>query len=446
MADPLRVLVLEDELSLSGLLVETLDTAGFEATAATTVAAARETLARVEVDVVLLDLNLPDGSGLDILRLVRDEALPTEAIVLTGDSAIQSAIGAMKLGAYDYLVKPPRVEEIEALTAKAGEKARLRGENASLRVRLERHQPVEGLVTQDPAMRSLLETMRRTAASGLPILVQGESGTGKELVARAIHRGSAQATHPFVAVNCAAVPENLIESELFGHEKGAFTGAVDRKPGLFEVAGAGTIFLDEVGEMAFPVQAKLLRAIESREFFRVGGTRTVRLGARVVSAVNRDLLGEVEGGRFRQDLYFRLAGVVLTVPPLRDRPGDIGVLAHHFLSATGSRKALAPETRAALDSYSWPGNVRELRMVMERAAILANSDRILPADLRLAGPRPSGATGGAMRTDLTLAEMERTYIKAVLDRFDGHRGKAARALGIDPKTLYNKLGPEKRRG
>ena len=444
MADPLRVLVLEDELALSELLCETLREAGFEATAATTVAAARETLARVEVDVLLLDISLPDGSGLQVLQQVRDEGLPTEAIVLTGDSAVSTAIGAMKLGAYDYLLKPPRTEEIEALTAKAGEKARLRHENAALRARLERQQPVVGLITEDPVMKSLLDTLLRTAASELPILVQGESGTGKELVARAIHRGSSQSTHPFVAVNCAAVPENLIESELFGHEKGAFTGAQDRKPGLFEVAGSGTVFLDEVGEMGLGVQAKLLRAIESREFFRVGGTRTVRFHARVVSAVNRDLLAEVEKGRFRQDLYYRLAGVVLSVPPLRERPVDIAVLAHHFLAATGSRKLISAETRAALEAYPWPGNVRELRMVMERAALLSNGDTIHPPDLRLAGARPAPGNSG-IRTDLTLDEMERVYIKAVLERFEGHRGKAARALGIDPKTLYNKLGPERPR-
>ncbi|HSB61215.1 MAG TPA: sigma-54 dependent transcriptional regulator [Vicinamibacteria bacterium] len=443
MADPLRVLVVEDEADLSEVLCETLRSAGLEATAATTVAAARDTLARVEVDVVLLDITLPDGSGLQVLQQVHDEGLPTEAIVLTGDAAVTTAIGAMKLGAYDYLIKPPRTEEIEALTVKAGEKARLRGENAALRARLERQQPVVGLITQDEAMNSLVETVLRAAASGLPLLVQGESGTGKELVARAIHRGSPAASQPFVAVNCAAVPENLIESELFGHEKGAFTGAIDRKPGLFEVAGPGTVFLDEVAEMGLGVQAKLLRAIESREFFRVGGTRIVRFHARVVSAVNRDLLAEVEAGRFRQDLYYRLAGVVLNVPPLRERRGDVAVLAHHFLAAAGSRKLIAPETRAALEAYPWPGNVRELRMVMERAAILSNGDTIVPADLRLAGSRPAAAP--AMRTDLTLAEMERAYIKAVLDRCQGHRGKAARALGIDPKTLYNKLGPERPR-
>jgi DNA-binding NtrC family response regulator len=442
-SEALRVLVVEDEQALSQLLCETLALAGFETVAAGTVAAAREVLARAEVDVILLDMSLPDGSGLQVLKLVRDEDLPTEAIVLTGDPAVSTAIGAMKLGAYDYLMKPPNTEEIEALTVKAGEKARLRRENAALRVRLERQQPVEGFVTQDPAMKSVLDTVLRAAASDLPLVIQGESGTGKELVARAIHRGSPQATQPFVAVNCAAMPENLVESELFGHEKGAFTGAMDRKPGLFEVAGTGTVFLDEIGEMAFALQAKLLRALESREFFRVGGTRPVRFLARVVSAVNRDLLTEVEAGRFRQDLYYRLAGVVISVPPLRDRPRDVALLAHHFLSTAGSKKLISAETRSALEAYSWPGNVRELRMVMGRAAILSNAETITPADLHLGGPRPASTT--AWRTDLTLAEMEQSYIKAVLEHHQGRRAKAARALGIDPKTLYNKLGPEKPR-
>ena len=247
-------------------------------------------------------------------------------------------------------------------------------------------------------------------------------------------------------MNCAAVPENLIESELFGHEKGAFTGAVDRKPGLFEVAGSGVVFLDEIGEVALPFQAKLLRALENREFFRVGGTRAVRWHARLVASSNRDLLAEVDEGSFRQDLYFRLAGVTLTVPPLRERRGDIRLLAHHFLKASGSRKTISPDALSALEGYSWPGNVRELRTVMERAAILSSGDAIQPADLRLIGARHQKTGSPAWRLDLTLVELERQHIKAVLEHYQGHRGKAARALGIDPKTLYNKLGPEKPRG
>ncbi len=415
-AEPLRVLVVEDEENLSQLLCEVLAQAGFETVPAPTIAAARKELARIEPDVILLDMNLPDGRGLEVLRQVREESLPTEVIVLTGDTALSTAVGAMKLGAYDYLSKPPRPEELEALALKAGEKARLLRENAVLHRRLEREPAVPGLITDDPGLKSQLAVLLRAASSELPILIQGESGTGKELIARAVHKSSPRSPFPFVAVNCAAVPENLVESELFGHEKGAFTGASDRKPGLFEVAGSGVVFLDEIGEIATSVQAKLLRALETREFFRVGGTRVIRSQARVVAASNRDLLAEAEAGRFRQDLYFRLAGVVLTVPPLRDRP---------------------------LDAYSWPGNVRELRMVMERTAILAAGDAILPTDLRLGGPRPRAE--GPWRIDMTLAELEDAHIRAVLEHNKGRRAKAARALGIDPKTLYNKLGPEKAR-
>ena len=444
MGESLRVLVVEDEQALSEFLCELLSEAGFETLTAPTIAGAREHLARTELDVVLLDMSLPDGSGLDILRQVRDEGLPTEVIVQTGDSTVGTAIGAMKAGAYDYLLKPPRTEELEALVLKAGEKARLRRENAALRTRLERDQPALGVITEDAAMKSLLSVLLKAAASELPILIQGESGTGKELIARAVHNNSPRAGAPFVAVNCAAVPENLIESELFGHEKGAFTGAADRKPGLFEVAGSGVVFLDEIGDIANSFQAKLLRALENREFFRVGGTRAVRWQARLVASSNRDLLSDVDTGRFRQDLYFRLAGVVLTAPPLRERRGDVRLLAHHFLAAAGSRKTISAEALAALESYAWPGNVRELRMVMERAAILSAGDTIQPADLRLLGPRPQA--GQAWKIDLTLSELESQHIKAVLDHYQGHRGKAARALGIDPKTLYNKLGPEKTRG
>jgi DNA-binding NtrC family response regulator len=440
-------LVVEDEQSLSDFLCELLAGAGVETLTARTIAAAREHLAQKELDVVLLDMSLPDGSGLDVLRRVRDEDLPTEVIVQTGDGTVGTAIGAMKLGAYDYLLKPHRTEEIEALVLKAGEKARLRRENAALRARLEREQPSLGMLTDDAAMTSLLGVLMKAAASELPILIQGESGTGKELIARAVHSQSPRSASPFVAVNCAAVPENLIESELFGHEKGAFTGAVDRKPGLFEVAGSGVVFLDEIGEVALPFQAKLLRALENREFFRVGGTRAVRWHARLVASSNRDLLAEVDEGSFRQDLYFRLAGVTLTVPPLRERRGDIRLLAHHFLKASGSRKTISPDALSALEGYSWPGNVRELRTVMERAAILSSGDAIQPADLRLIGARPQKTgSAAAWRLDLTLVELERQHIKAVLEHYQGHRGKAARALGIDPKTLYNKLGPEKPRG
>jgi DNA-binding NtrC family response regulator len=437
-ASPVRVLVLEDDEALSEILCDELRDNGYETIAATTVAAARLRLSEREFDVALLDLILPDGKGIEILKKISDEDLPTECIVLTGYAEVASAIAAMKLGAYDYLTKPAQMEELEVVVQRAAEKARLRGENAALQLRVKRQEPLHGLITEDPGMRRLLEMLDRTTDSELPILIQGESGTGKELIARAVHERSPRSGHPFVAVNCAAVPENIIESELFGHERGAFTGAVDRKPGLFEVARQGVLFLDEIGDVSPAVQVRLLRVLESKEFFRVGGTRIIQTDVRVVSATNKDLQVEIEAERFREDLFFRLNGVTLSLPALRDRPGDVALLARHFLDLAGSGKMLSAKAVEALERYSWPGNVRELQMVVQRAILLSAKQTLEPEDLPLQAPRRRHR----MRTDLTLAELELEYIRSVLDRFGGHRAKAARALGIDPKTLYNKLGPD----
>jgi two-component system response regulator AtoC len=440
-----RILVLEDDKALSEILCDELRARGHMAVAAETVAEGLEHLKQSEFEVALLDLMLPDGSGIDVLQRMADEELGVEAIVLTGFATVDTAIKAMKLGAYDYVTKPARMEELELLVAKAAEKSRLRRENATLRRRLERQDAADGLVTDDSSMKDLLATLERVAPSDLPVLIQGESGTGKELVARALHRLSPRATQPFVAINCGAVPENLLESELFGHEKGAFTGAVIRKPGLFEAADKGVLFLDEVGEIAGSVQVKLLRALETKEFFRVGSTRPVRSDVRLVSATNKNVKAEMQEGRFREDLYYRLNGVTLKLPPLRERKGDVPLLARHFLDRFAPGKKLTSKALETLQTYAWPGNVRELQMVIQRAAILSNKDALdegdLPLDLRDAG----GWKSAAVRTGLSLAEMEKEYIETVLRQNEGHRGKTARALGIDPKTLYNKLGPERPR-
>jgi len=438
--DGVRILVVEDDEALSEILCDELRDKGHLVVAAATISEGLEQLEQAEFDVALLDMKLPDGSGIDILRQISNEDLPTEVIVLTGYAEISTAIEAMKLGAYDYLSKPARMEEIEVLVGKAAEKARLRFDNAALRRRLQRQEPVRGLITDDPGMKRLLATLDRAAPSDLPVLIQGESGTGKEVIARAVHRRSPRSSFPFVAINCAAVTESIIESELFGHERGAFTGASERKLGLFEAAGRGVMFLDEVGETSPAIQAKLLRVLETKEFFRVGGTRVVRADVRVVSATNKDLREETEEGRFREDLYFRLTGVTLTLPPLRERRDDIPLLARHFLDRAASQKMLSEKAVAALQGYAWPGNVRELLMVIQRAALLCPGQNIRPEDLSLEG-RPRRRSGG-MRTDLTLEEMEREYIKTVLDKHAGHRGKTARALGVDPKTLYNRLRSE----
>jgi two-component system response regulator HydG len=282
------------------------------------------------------------------------------------------------------------------------------------------------------------------APSDIPVLIQGESGTGKELIARAVHKTSPRSAFPFVAINCGAVQENLLESELFGHEKGAFTGALVRKPGLFEVADRGVLFLDEIGEIAAPVQVKLLRAIETKEFFRVGATRPVHSDVRVVSASNKDLKAEMQAGRFREDLYYRLNGVTLKLPPLRERREDIPLLAMHFIDRFAPARKLTPRALEILRGYAWPGNVRELQMVIQRAALLSPEETIDADDLPL-DVRDQNWKAAAVRTGLTLADMEREYIATVLRQNDGHRGRTARALGIDPKTLYNKLGPERPR-
>jgi two-component system response regulator AtoC len=433
-----RVLVLEDDKALSEVVCEELRARGCHTVPAHTVADGFEQLKQWEFDVALVDLILPDGSGIELLKYIAEEGLPTESIVLTGYAAVSTAIEAMKLGAYDYLTKPARMEELEVRVAKAAEKARLRRENLSLRERLKRQDPAQGLVTEDPAMKEVLATVGRVAPSDIPVLIQGESGTGKELIARAIHEKSPRAGLPFLAINCAAVPESLLESELFGHEKGSFTGAVARKPGLFELADRGVLLLDEVGEAPLSVQVKLLRVLETKEFLRVGGTRPVRSDVRIVSATNRNLKVEMQEGRFREDLYYRLNGVTLLLPALRDRREDIPLLARHFVDRFASKKKLSTKTLELLKTYSWPGNVRELSMAIQRAVVLSAAETIEPDDLPLDVRTPDWKAP-AVRTELTLAEMEREYIATVLEQHQGHRGKTAKALGIDPKTLYNKL-------
>jgi DNA-binding NtrC family response regulator len=433
----LRVLIVEDDEALREILSEELSNRGYEVAAAESVAAGIERVGADDFDVAVLDLMLPDGSGMDVLKHITEDGLTTEAIILTGYATVATAIEAMKLGAYDYLTKPTPMEELNVLVEKAGEKARLRRENAALKIQVERLRPISGIVTQAPEMQALLDLVERVAAADIPVLIQGETGTGKELIARAIHARSPRAAHAFVAINCSAVSENLLESELFGHERGAFTGAVERKPGLLEVADRGVFFLDEVGDVSPSVQVKLLRALETGEFLRVGGTRPVRSDVRVVSATHKDLRRAARDGEYREDLYHRLNGVTIELPPLRDRKGDITVLASHFLGQySGGKKSFTPRCLEVLESYSWPGNVRELRMVVQRAAILAKQDSIDPKDLLLElwDWHHKGSWKG-----LTLAEVEYQYITQVLAQHQGHRGKAASTLGIDPKTLYNKL-------
>jgi DNA-binding NtrC family response regulator len=345
----------------------------------------------------------------------------------------------MKLGAYDYLTKPTKIEELEVVVRKAAEKGQLLRDNVALRSRLPGAEPFGGILTRTPRMHEVLRMIERVAPTDSSVLILGESGTGKELVARAIHERSQRATRPFVPIHCGALPREIFESELFGHEKGAFTGAVGAKPGLLELADGGTLFLDEIGETEPDSQVKLLRVLETGIFFRVGGTRPRRVDVRLVAATNRDLAEAMKQAEFRQDLYYRINTITIQLPPLRERQEDVALLARHFVenNAAYGVKRLGASALAALEGYSWPGNVRELLHAIERAVILSKGEEIqvedLPPEVAGSSPNPAGPTGGSLET------MERQHIVATLRQVAGHRGKAAALLAIDPKTLYRKI-------
>jgi DNA-binding NtrC family response regulator len=434
---PIRVLVADDEKNLRELLVRELGRKGHAVSGVADGRAALEHLRDEVPDVLLLDMRMPHVEGIDVLRELQELPEAPQVIVMTGFQEVSTAVEAMKLGAYDYLTKPARIEELDILIRKAAEKGRLVRQNVVMRAQLE-EPGYQGIITGSPRMDEVLRLIDRVAPTDSSVLVLGESGTGKELVARAIHDRSPRAQQAFVPIHCGALAREVLESELFGHEKGAFTGAVATKPGLIELADGGTLFLDEIGEMEPESQVKLLRVLESRAFFRVGGTRRRTVDMRLVAATNRDLAEAIRGGHFRQDLFYRINTITITLPPLRERREDIRRLAEHFLeqNATYGRKRLADPAMDALERYGWPGNVRELQHAVQRAVILAQGDVVqladLPEDIR-GGPGPSAPPGGS------LEEMERQHIIAVLRQVGGHRAKAATMLGIDPKTLYRKI-------
>ena len=439
MTSPIRVLVADDERNLRELLVRELSRKGHAVEGVGDGEAALERLRDDPPDVLILDMRMPRLEGIDVLRRLAEQPEAPQVIVTTGFQEVSSAVEAMKLGAYDYLTKPARIEELDILVRKAAEKGRLIRQNVVLRDRLDPPAPAGGIITASAKMEEVLRLIDRVAPTDSTVLVLGESGTGKELVARAIHDRSPRASQAFVAIHCGALPREVLESELFGHEKGAFTGAVNAKPGLIELADGGTLLLDEIGEMEPESQVKLLRVLETRSFFRVGGTRSRTVDMRLVVATNRDLAEAIRQGQFRQDLFYRINTISVTLPPLRDRREDVRVLAEHFLeqNAHYGRKRLAPETLARLEAYDWPGNVRELQHVIQRGAILGAGEVLQPADLppeiQHGDPVPSAPAAGSLES------MERQHIVATLKQVGGHRGKAAALLGIDPKTLYRKL-------
>ena len=457
-----RLLVAEDEHNLRLVIQKELQRLGYRVEVAPDGEAALRRLEESNVDVLLADINMPRMDGMELLRRVHERPNPPEVIMLTGQATIETAIEAMKLGAYHYLTKPYRITELDALVKQAAEKRRLRVDNQRLREQLARQSAMPEIVSVSDAMREAIRLVERVAPSDASVLITGESGTGKELIAHAIHRLSSRADSSFIDLNCAAFQESLLESELFGYEAGAFSGAKGRKLGLIELADGGTLFLDEVTELPTQLQAKLLRAIETRTFFRVGGVRKVEVNVRIVAATNRNLDTVVSEGTFRSDLLYRVNGFQISLTPLRERPEDIEPLARYLLQQLcgASPPELMPEALQALQAYSWPGNVRQLRNCLERAVLLSNNGRITPEELPPEIARPvaqafvpaaiSTSTGGAAAdvnapaaygnsSPASLREVERQQILAALEQTGWHRGKTAEILGISPSTLYRRL-------
>jgi DNA-binding NtrC family response regulator len=441
------VLVVDDDAAFRRVLAGELERAGYDVTAA---ASGQEAIARaheLEPHLVLLDLRLPDIGGLEVLRTVRDRCPASDVIVLTGHGSIDTAIESIRMGAFDYVAKPCPLDELEVRMQRALERQSLRTRASLLERGLTPPDLSSSFVGESAEFRRLLDLVNRVAPSESTILITGETGAGKEMVAKLIHGRSARRHRPFVVVECAALQESLLQSELFGHERGAFTGADRAKPGLFEVAHGGTIFLDEIGEISQSTQVKLLRVLDTSTFRHVGGTQEIRVDVRVLAATNRDLGAMVAQGLFRQDLYYRLGTITVSVPALRDRRGDIDVLVEHFVAVLNGRydvhKRIAASTLDLLRRHDWPGNVRELLHAIEAATIVCGGDEILPEHLPAAlrdgtmRPKPVGDRAGSPL--LTLQELERSHIARALAESGGHRGNAAKMLGISERNLYRKL-------
>jgi DNA-binding NtrC family response regulator len=436
---PLRLLLVDDDEALRDMLARRFTREG---AAVTTAESGEEALAKVEraaIDVALFDLHLPGMSGLDLLAKFKEQQPDAEVLMLTAHGSIDTAIEAVRRGAYDYLSKPFQFNDLEVHVQKANEKVQLARRQRQWVEQLRYESPRYRLVGSGTAMQRVVALIEKVAPTEATVLVRGPSGTGKELVARAIHHNSARRDRPLVTINCAALQETLLESELFGHEKGAFTGAVAPKTGLFEVAEGGTLFIDEVAEMTPALQAKLLRVLEDGRFRRVGGTQEIQANVRVVAATNKPLEDEQKAGRFREDLYYRLNVVTVTLPPLRERRQDIPDLVRHFLTTRQVGPVpynIAPEALDALRRYDWPGNVRELANVLERAQILAEDHLIttddLPETVLTAAPA-AAVPGGDPRY---LSEVERAHVEAVLKQEKGNKAQAAKVLGVSRRALY----------
>jgi DNA-binding NtrC family response regulator len=455
-----KIMILEDDPFVRKVLEQQLRMRRYDVSTAGTLAEAEELVARDNFDLAFMDVGLPDGEGTDLLRKLQPRAVKPLVVVITGHGSIESAVSCMRDGAFDYIIKPFSANQIEVALRKAEELTQLIKLNRFLS---HDESPESGyeLLGRSAAMEDLRQLIRKVARTQATVLIQGESGTGKELVARAIYRESPRANSPFIKVNCAAIPENLIESEFFGHEKGAFTGALSKREGRFELAHGGTILLDEVSEISPQVQAKLLRVLQERELERVGGNRTIKVDVRVLATTNRNLEQSIDRKEFRQDLYFRLNVVPILVPPLRERLEDVPFLAGQFLKRFarkhGVRVAgIGDSCQRALQNHSWPGNVRELQNVIERAVILCSEGEELQVEhLGFASPAislppalitfaastvlPAGEAPASGHEIISLAELEKQHILKTLDHCDSNRTHAARKLGISIRTLRNKL-------
>jgi len=439
------ILVAEDDPSTRESLGRAMTRAGYRSLTAADGAEALVILRKESVDVLLTDLKMPGVDGMTLLDRARVDFPETVVIILTAFATVDLAVEAMKKGAYDFLTKPVHLDKLELLLRHALDARRLADENRELKLRLRETSGLKDLLGRSAAMQRLRDSIQQVAATDAAVLILGESGTGKELVAHAIHYGGRRAERPLVKVSCAALPEGLLESELFGHERGAFTGARERRKGRFELAHGGTLFLDEVGDLSAGTQAKLLRVLQEQEFERVGGTETVRVDVRLIAATNRDLEGLVAEGSFREDLYYRLNVVPIRVPPLKERVEDVPVLVAHFLRAFGDRwgkpvPEVTPEALALLCRHAWPGNVRQLQHVVESILVFSKGDPIRIRDLppAIRGDE-QGADSDERSAGASLRDLERQAIARTLVATNGNRRKAAEILGIGLKTLYRKI-------
>lgn len=452
MDDAIKILVIDDDDSGREALTMLLQSVGYEVTSAATGESALDLIDREQYQVIVSDLFLPDKSGLDILQNVQKVSPATEVIVVTGHASAQTAVRAMKEGAFDYITKPIDFDELKIVVFKALEKQKLLSENMYLRRQLQGRFEFSNIIGSSPAMNLLFERMNRIVKTDSAVLVSGESGTGKELVAKALHYNGTRKERPFVAVNCSAIPEALLESELFGHVRGAFTGAIKDKQGKFEAANHGTIFLDEIGTLPLHLQAKLLRVLQEHEVERVGSNKTVKLHVRVISATNADLENMVKRGEFREDLYYRLNVIPLHLPPLRERQQDIMHLTAFFLEKQCRLMGRAPCTISkqaleALEQYSWPGNVRELENLIERMVVLTDAPVITLDDVpaKIIGEKATGEvrsvklSSDGVNLVATIFQIEQSLILQALEAAGGVKAKAAALLGINRTTLVEKI-------